>query len=181
MIQVTDSVKYYLLNYSKCDCKHPIKDIRSQWRVMSQLPVQVQNTEASYKMVSYDFEYCPLCRTIKSAYDRTVLADMRRVQLQELTEKRLVRFESEQRNILDSAAELSYGQNEFTNSQQAVEERGPSQPSALTFGSKCVIQNTLKQVLDRREGEDIFVPALTETGNHYSQKIVIGKLKPTFY
>jgi len=142
---------------------------------MSQLPVQVQNTEASYKMVSYDFEYCPPCRTIKSAYDRTVLADMCGVQLQDLTEKRLVRCESEQRDILDSAAELSYGQIEFTNPQQAVEERGPSQPSALTFGSKCVI-NTLKQVLDRMEGEDIFVPALAETGNHYSQKIVIGKL-----
>ena len=144
---------------------------------MSQLPVQVQNTEASYKIVSYDFEYCPLCRTIKSAYDRTVLADMCGVRLQDLTEKRLVKCRAEQRDILGAAAELCHGQNTFTDPQQAVEER-PSEPSA---GREYAIQNTSTQAPDRREGEDIFVPAIAETGNHYSQIIVTGKLKPTSY
>ena len=141
---------------------------------MSQLPVQVQNTEASYKIVSYDFEYCPLCHTIKSV---NVLADMRGVQLQDLTEKRLVRCESEQRDMLVAAAELCYGHNTFTDPQQAVEER-PSEPSA---GREYAIQNTSTQAPDRMEGEDIFLPAIAETGNHYSQIIVTGKLKPTSY
>ena len=117
---------------------------------MSQRPVQVQNTEASYKIVGYNFEHCPLCRTVNSAHDRTVLADMCGEQLQDLTEKRLVRCKSEQRHILGAAAELCHGQNAFTSPQQAVEERGPSQPSAL------IIQSTPTQTPDRRVGEDIY-------------------------
>ena len=99
----------------------------------------------------------------------------------QLQDQRLVRFESEQRHILEAAAELCHGQNEYTNPQQAVEEREPSEPSALTFGSKCFIQSTSTQAPDRRAGEDKFVLAIAETGNHCSQILVTGRLKPTLY
>ena len=140
--------------------------------MMSQSLIQVQDTEASYKMVSYNSEYSPLCHTIKSAHDRTVLANMYGEQLQDLTEKRLVRCESEQRHILGAAAELCHGQNALTNPQQAVEERGPSQPSALIIQSTP----TQAQAPDRRAGEDIFAPAIAETENRYSQMLVTGRL-----
>ena len=124
-------------------------------------------------MISYNFEYCPHCRTIKSVYDRTVLANMCGEQLQDLTEKRLVRCESEQRHILGVAAELCHGQNALTNPQQAVEERGPSQPSALIIQSTP----TQAQAPDRRAGEDILVPAIAETGRCcHSQILVTGRV-----
>ena len=155
------------------ELQHLIKDIIGySVGVMSQCPVQVQDTEASYKMVSYNFEYCPLCRTIKSVHDRTVLADMYGEQLQDLTEKRLVRCESEQRHILGAAAELCHGQNALTNPQQTVEERESPQPSALIIQSTP----TQAQAPDRRAGEDIFSPAIAETGHRYSQMLVTGRL-----
>ena len=40
------------------------------------MSVQVGNTGESYKIVGNNFEYYPLCRTIKSMYSRTILANM---------------------------------------------------------------------------------------------------------
>lgn len=140
---------------------------------MSRRPVQVVNTEASCKLVSHNFEYCPLCCTIKSAYSRPVPADMCGVQLQKLLE-RSARCRALQRSIHGPVAELYLRQNTSTNVQQAVEERGPPEPSALTFGSVCV----LKRVPGRRARADVSVPAIAETGSSYS-RLVIGRFKPT--
>ena len=147
--------------------------------MMVQRPIQVKNTKANYEIVSYNFQYRPLSCTVTSAYNRTVLANMRGVQLQVLTEKlleRLVRCESEQRHILGAAAELCHGQIGFTNAQQAAEETGPSEPSAMAFGSVYAV----KQV-QRGTGEDVFLPAIAETGNSSSQILVTGRFKPTLY
>lgn len=66
------------------------------------------------------------------------------VQVQDIIEtlmESLLRVNVDQRNILISATELFHAQITITNSQQAVEERGPSEPSALAFGSVYVATN----------------------------------------
>ena len=148
---------------------------------MLQRPIQVKNTKANYEIVSHNFEYHPLSCTVTSAYKkRTVLASMCGVQLQVLTEKllkKLVRCESELTNIRGAAAELCHGHYALTNAQQAVEERGPSEPSAMAFGSVYAV----KQAQRRRTREDVFLPAIAETGNSSSQILVTGRFKPTPY
>ena len=87
--------------------------------MMLKRPIQVKDTKANYEIVSYNFEYRPLSCTVTSAYS------MCGVQLQVLTEKlleRLVRCESELRNIRGAAAELCHGHYALSNAQQAVEE-----------------------------------------------------------
>ena len=140
------------------------------------MSVQVENTGASYKIVGNNFEYCPLCRTIKSVYSRTVLANMifmyGTVQLQNLLE----RLPQHNTATLESATELRPAQITITCLQQAVEEYGPSEPSALTFGSVCIVRNVPKQVQGRRAGENIFVPAIPETARSHPQQLVTGRL-----
>ena len=96
-------------------------------------PVQVENTGASYKIVGNNFEYCPLCCTIKPVYRKTAFTEMLvncgTVQVQDTMEKLLERINAEQRNILSSATELCHAQITISNVQQAVEESGPSEPS----------------------------------------------------
>ena len=143
---------------------------------MSQYVAQVENTGASYKIVGNNFEYCPLCRTVKPLHSRTVLANMfvmcGTVQLQDFLE-RLLRNKTA---LLGSATELCHAQINITCLQQAVEERGPSEPSALTFGSVCIARNTPQQVQGRRAGEDTFVPAIPETARSHPQQLVTGRI-----
>ena len=126
-------------------------------------PVQVENTGASYKIVGNNFEYCPLCRTITSVYRKTAFTEMLvncgTVQVQDTMEKlleRSLRINAELKNILSSATELCHAQITISNVQQAVEESGPSEPSALAFGSVCVARNQMQG----RTEEDIFGPSI---------------------
>jgi len=143
---------------------------------MSLYVAQVENTEASYKIVGNNFEYCPLCRTVKPLHSRTVLANMfvmcGTVQQQDFLE----RLQQNNTALLRSAAELCHAQITITCLQQAVEESGPSEPSALTFGSVCVARNAPQQVQGRRAGEDICVPAIPETARSHAQLLVTGRL-----
>ena len=153
---------------------------------MSKYPVEVENVGASYKLVGNNFEYCPLCRTFTSLQNRTVtvLADILvkcgTVQLQDLTEELLEKWLRSKRelNFLDCSIELCHAQINITCLQQAVQERGPSEPSSLTIDSVCTARNTSKQVPQGRSraGEDIFCPAVPETARSHPQQLVTGRL-----
>jgi len=94
--------------------------------MMLKRPIQVKDMKANYEIVSYNFECRYLSCTVTSAY--SICGE----QLQVLTEKllkRLVRCESEQRDMLGAAAELCHGHYALTNAQQAVEEKGWLLPS----------------------------------------------------
>ena len=150
---------------------------------MSKYPVQVENVGASYKIVGNNFEYCPLCCTFTSLQSRTVLAGLLvkrgTVQLQDLTEKSLgkwLRSKRELRNFLDPSTELCHAHINITCLQQAVEERGPSEPSALTFSSVCIARNAPQQVQGRRTGEAIFIPSIPETARSHPELLVTGRL-----
>jgi len=91
--------------------------------------------------------------------------------MEELLERSL-RINAELRNILSSATELCHAQITISNVQQAVEESGPLEPSALAFGSVYVARN---QVQGRTE-EDIFGPSIQETVHVHSEELVTGRL-----
>lgn len=144
---------------------------------MSQHLAQVDNTEASYKIIGNNFEYCSLCRTVKPLYSGTELANRLlmcgTVQLQDFLQ-RLLR--NKRAAFLGSTTELCHAQMTVTFLQQAVEEQGPSEPSALTFGSVCIARNAPKQVQGRKAREDIFTPSITETARSHPQQLVTGRL-----
>lgn len=137
-------------------------------------PVQVVNTGASYKIVSDNFEYCPLCHTIELAYRKTALAEMLvncgTLQLRDILP------ETEQRTVLSPATELCHAQINIICLQQAVEEKGPSEPSALTFGSVWIARDTPKQVQVRRARRNNFAPAIPEAAHSRPQLLVTGRL-----
>lgn len=140
---------------------------------------QVVDTGASYKIVANNFEYCPVCHRIKSMYSRTVLANVLvkcgTVKLQiDLTQKALERLIRSNRELL---GECVHTETTVVCQQQAVKERGPSEPSALTFGSVCIVRSTPQRMQgSRRAGEEIFVPAIPEIAHSHAELLVTGRL-----
>ena len=139
---------------------------------------QVVDREASYKIVANNFEYCPLCHGIKSMYSRTVLANVLvkcgTLQLQiDLTQKVLERLIRSNRELL---GECVHTETTVVCQQQAVEEKGPSEPSALTFGSVCIARNTSQRMQDSHRAGEIFVPAIPETAHSQAEVLVTGRL-----
>jgi len=137
---------------------------------------QAVDTEASYKIVANNFEYCPLCHRIKSMHSRTVLANVLvkcgTVKLQiDLTEKMLERLLRSNREPL---GECVHTETNVVYQQQAVEEKGPSDPSALCV---CIARSTPQRMQDsRRAGEEIFVPDIPETAHSHAELLVTGRL-----
>ena len=140
---------------------------------------QVVDTGASYKIVASNFEYCPLCHRIKPVYSRTVLANILvkcgTLQLQRgQTQKVLERWLRSNGELLGFDRECLHTETTVLYQQQAVEEKGPSEPSALTFGNVCIARNTPQRMQDSRAGE-IFAPAIPETAHSYAELLVTGR------
>jgi len=143
---------------------------------------QVVDEGASYKIVANNFEYCPLCHRIKTVYSRTVLANVLvkcgTVQLEiDLTEKVLERLLRSNREFLGFDRGCSHTETTVVCQQQAVEEKGPTEPSALTFGNVFIARNSPQRMRDsRRAGEEIFVPDIQETAHRHAELLVTGRL-----